>query len=225
MRRAPRRILIKELAEIARLPAVRELWGIEDEADERAFVKSAQGAALPYQSDCPGYAGEAFVLLGGYISCRPTVLIRGKDGFEMVEGEGEGGRPREDGGPTGRDEIVAFNAHHTGQLAEAIAMKHFTNRGFRITWKGDQNIHGIAFVAADENHAKYVEVRFSEGDVGADREIEPRAGEGSAAKADFITAHLLKTNPPAYSVDVANVYIDRSSKLARVRVVEGEIMS
>ncbi len=88
MRRAPRRILMRELAEIARVPDVRDLWGIEDEADERAFAKAAQGAAIPFQSDCPGYAGEVFVLLGGEPSSRPTVLVRGERGFELVESEG-----------------------------------------------------------------------------------------------------------------------------------------
>lgn len=52
------------------------------------------------------------------------------------------------------------------ELAEAIAAKHFTNRGFRITWRAAQSRHGIAFVAADEGHAKYVEVRFREGGEG-----------------------------------------------------------
>lgn len=100
-----------------------------------------------------------------------------------------------------------------------------TNRGFRTTWKGEQGRHGVAFVAADEHHAKYVEVRFREVGLEADVGMGQGATGGSAAKADFITAHLLKTNPTAYSVDVANVYIYRSSKLARVQVAEGEIMS
>lgn len=58
----------------------------------------------------------------------------------------------------------------------------------------------------------------------AEGEMAPGATDLKAARADFITAHLLRTKPPAYSLDVAEGSIDRRKKVARVKVIEGDIL-
>ncbi len=105
-------------------------------------------------------------------------------------------------------------------------MKHFTNRGFKIMWRGDQDVYGVAFVAADDAHAKYVEVRYREGDLDTERPMHASAARATdAVKHAFINWHVDDTVPPAYCVDVALVCVHRSAKRARVKHVEGEVVS
>lgn len=109
----------------------------------------------------------------------------------------------------------------TAHLAQAIAAKHFTNRGYRIMWRGDQSTYGVAFVEANDACARYVEVRFTEDGLDAEVEIPARHNSSGDRRDAFIDCHVRDTSPPFYSIDVASVYVDRAARLARVRVSEG----
>lgn len=110
----------------------------------------------------------------------------------------------------------------TGQSAEAVAERHFKNRGYRIMWRGDQSARGVAFVTANDSCAKYIEVRFAEGGLNTDAELPADDAPGEGLRGAFIDRHVRDTLPPCYAHDVAAVHTDRSAKLARVNVSEGE---
>lgn len=67
------------------LPAVREAWGLGDDADAGDFSSRVYGARFNFVSGGPGYVGDLFVLQGDALSeVRPMSLRRDQKGQLMV---------------------------------------------------------------------------------------------------------------------------------------------
>jgi hypothetical protein len=82
----PYPITLAEWNEIARLPAVRESWGLEEEEGAEILSTRVYGARFNFVAGSPGYVSELFILQGDALSERsPFVLFRDpKSGQLMV---------------------------------------------------------------------------------------------------------------------------------------------
>lgn len=81
----PHKITEDEWKEIVMLPAVREAWGLDDDADSEDFASRVYGARFDFVSGGPGYAGDLFMLQGDALSeARPMLLRRDQKGHLMV---------------------------------------------------------------------------------------------------------------------------------------------
>jgi hypothetical protein len=76
MEYVPKILTRSEWDEIVQLRAVRESWGLETEKSEKEFMEKSYAAKFDFMSDCPGYAGELFVLLGGEPESPPIIITR-----------------------------------------------------------------------------------------------------------------------------------------------------
>ena len=65
-----------EWKEIASLDSVREVWGLEDEADPLEFESHVYGARFNFFSGGPGYVGDIYVLQGDALSERPPLVLQ-----------------------------------------------------------------------------------------------------------------------------------------------------
>jgi len=77
----PHDISIAEWREIIALPAIRESWGLDDEAPDE-FADMVYGVKFDFVSGGPGYVGDLYLLVGDAVS-EPMALIR-KDGRLVV---------------------------------------------------------------------------------------------------------------------------------------------
>jgi hypothetical protein len=81
----PKTVIASEWREIVKIRAVRDGWGLETEADKKAFAESTYAARFDYISDGPGYVGDLFVILGGEPECPPMVIVRRKGVLEVAD--------------------------------------------------------------------------------------------------------------------------------------------
>jgi hypothetical protein len=80
MSNKPKALTRKEMREIARIEAIREMWGAETVSEmEELLDVDVYAVKFRYQSDSPGYVGDYFILQGGAL-CEPLELIRNKEG-------------------------------------------------------------------------------------------------------------------------------------------------
>jgi len=87
MNTKPKKITAKEWAEIIRVPAVMEPWGIDDHdplyiPTPKEFSETVYGVKFDFISGSPGYCGDLYIIHGDYVGERPLVLIRNTDAFE-----------------------------------------------------------------------------------------------------------------------------------------------
>jgi len=81
----PHPLTAAEWQEIVRLPAVREVWGLEESADPEEFASTVYGARFDFFSGGPGYVGDLYVLQGDAITeVQPLVLRRDRTGRLIV---------------------------------------------------------------------------------------------------------------------------------------------
>jgi hypothetical protein len=85
MDNSPKTITNNEWKEIVRLPAVREAWGLDDDADPLDFASIVYGAKFDFVSGGPGYFGDLYILQGDALSeAPPLVLKRDPQGHLIV---------------------------------------------------------------------------------------------------------------------------------------------
>jgi len=85
MNNNPQSITQSEWKELVTVPAVREAWGLGDDADPSEFASIVYGAKFRFISGGPGYVGDLFVLQGDAITeTKPMVLRRDKTGLLIV---------------------------------------------------------------------------------------------------------------------------------------------
>jgi hypothetical protein len=85
MNNSPKTIANNEWKEIVTLPAVREAWGLDDDAAPLEFASTVYGAKFEFMSGGPGYSGDLYILQGDAITeVPPMVLRRDKDGHLIV---------------------------------------------------------------------------------------------------------------------------------------------
>jgi len=81
----PHPITAAEWQEIIDVPAVREAWGLEDDADPAEFASNVYGAKFNFTSAGPGYVGDLYILQGDAITeVRPMILRRDRTGRLLV---------------------------------------------------------------------------------------------------------------------------------------------
>lgn len=85
MNNKPYPITEAEWHEIVSMPAVRELWGLGDDADPLEFASQVYGARFYFVSGSPGYVGDLYVLQGDSITeVPPLKLMRDRTGHLTV---------------------------------------------------------------------------------------------------------------------------------------------
>ena len=71
--------------QIIAVPAVREAWGLEDDATPNDFAGTVYAAKFNFVSGSPGYFGDLYILQGDALTGDPPmVLRRAKDGSLLV---------------------------------------------------------------------------------------------------------------------------------------------
>jgi hypothetical protein len=71
--------------QIIAIPAVREAWGLEDDASPSDFAGTVYGVKFRFFSGSPGYVGDLYILQGDALTGDPPmVLRRGNDGSLLV---------------------------------------------------------------------------------------------------------------------------------------------
>ena len=77
----PRPITPEEWDEIAASDVMKEFWPLDDDETGSFLSEILHGVYFDYQSDCPGYDGPLYLLLGGAgPETRPIGFIRGSAG-------------------------------------------------------------------------------------------------------------------------------------------------
>ncbi len=73
----PQEISASEWAEIIRVPAVRDAWGLDEDETPEEFASKVYGVKFHFVSGGPGYIGDLFILQGDALSeSAPIALIR-----------------------------------------------------------------------------------------------------------------------------------------------------
>lgn len=77
----PRPITPVEWDEIASSDAMQGFWPADEDETGADLAETIYGVYFDYQSDCPGYSGPLYLLLGGAgPEMRPIGLVRGPTG-------------------------------------------------------------------------------------------------------------------------------------------------
>jgi hypothetical protein len=85
MNRNPQPLTDAEWSEVISVGAVREAWGLEDDADPADFASTVYGVKFNFVSGAPGYVGDLYVLQGDAITeLHPMVLRRDRSGHLVV---------------------------------------------------------------------------------------------------------------------------------------------
>jgi hypothetical protein len=80
MSNKPMALTSKEIAEIAAIAGIREMWGADSAAEMVGMLETTVYAVkFRYQSGGPGYVGDYFILQGEALG-EPLELIRNRDG-------------------------------------------------------------------------------------------------------------------------------------------------
>jgi hypothetical protein len=81
----PQAISLEEWQQIIAVPAVREAWGLEDDATPSDFAGSVYAAKFDFVSGSTGYIGDLYILQGDALTgYSPMVLRRDDDGTLAV---------------------------------------------------------------------------------------------------------------------------------------------
>ncbi len=77
----------QEWEEVAAVRAFQEAFGLEDETDPADWLsRYAYGVRFDYQTDCPGYVGPLYLLMGGGApEISPLALIRTGEDLKAVD--------------------------------------------------------------------------------------------------------------------------------------------
>ena len=73
----------KDWAEIIKLPAIREAWGLSDESPSD-FAASVYGVKFKFVSGSPGYVGDLFLLHGDALTGYPPLVWTRGDNGQLV---------------------------------------------------------------------------------------------------------------------------------------------
>jgi len=85
MNNNPQPITESEWKELVAVPAIREAWGLDDDADPQEFASIVYGAKFHFVSGGPGYVGDLFIIQGDAIAeTKPMVLRRDQLGRLVV---------------------------------------------------------------------------------------------------------------------------------------------
>lgn len=76
----PHALSPEEWAEIRALTEVEEGWGLEPEEPAEWLAQFIYGVRFDYQSDCPGYDGPLYLLVGGGDPNAVLTITRDPDG-------------------------------------------------------------------------------------------------------------------------------------------------
>lgn len=76
----PRALLPKDWAEIAKLPAVRQAWGLADDDGGNDLASMCYGATFQFVTGGPGWAGELFIVHDDAFGGPPFVFRRSPHG-------------------------------------------------------------------------------------------------------------------------------------------------
>jgi hypothetical protein len=80
----PKVISVAEWKEISSLAAVRDAWGLEDDADPLEFASLVYGAKFDFISGDPGYVGDIYVLQGDALAEVPPMVLRRDRGGQLI---------------------------------------------------------------------------------------------------------------------------------------------
>lgn len=76
----PMQISYTEWREIMDVPGIREMWGLDEDADVEDFKSVVYGVKYQFTSGSPGYCGDLYILQGEYLTGNPPlVLIRSQE--------------------------------------------------------------------------------------------------------------------------------------------------
>lgn len=76
----PHAISPEEWAELRDVTEVQESWGLEPDEDAESLANFIYGVRFDYQSDCPGYVGPLYLLVGGGHPNAVLTITRARDG-------------------------------------------------------------------------------------------------------------------------------------------------
>ena len=81
----PHPLTHEDWKQIIAIPAVREAWGLEDDATPSDFAGTVYAAKFDFVSGSPGYFGDLYILQGDALTGDPPmVLRRAEDGTLLV---------------------------------------------------------------------------------------------------------------------------------------------
>jgi hypothetical protein len=72
----PHKISEREWQEIAAFEPVRQMWGLDDDADPIEFASTVYGAKFNFISGGPGYVGDLYILQGDALTEVPPIVLR-----------------------------------------------------------------------------------------------------------------------------------------------------
>ncbi len=80
----PYEISEKEWREILSVRAIRDAWGLDDNATVKELQEMVYGVRFDFASLGPGYCGDLYLLCGDVIA-EPFTLVRTKRGLHVVQ--------------------------------------------------------------------------------------------------------------------------------------------
>jgi hypothetical protein len=81
----PYPLTLTEWQEIMAIPAIRESWGLADDAPPADFAAEVYAVKFNFVSGSPGYVGDLFILQGSHLTGdAPFVLQRGEGGKLII---------------------------------------------------------------------------------------------------------------------------------------------
>jgi len=80
----PHPLTSAEWREIMRIPLIRELWGLSEDATPEEFSSLVYAAKFHFFSGSPGYVGEPFILQGDHLTGDPPILLRRDQNGELT---------------------------------------------------------------------------------------------------------------------------------------------
>ena len=73
----PQEPSMSDWKELMKLPAVKEVWGLDDEETPEEFASKVYGVKFHFVSGGPGYVGDLYILQGDALSeSAPIAFIR-----------------------------------------------------------------------------------------------------------------------------------------------------
>jgi hypothetical protein len=76
----PIEITVSEWKEIIQLPAIRDMWGLEEDAVAEEFAQQVYGVKFDFMAGSPGYFGDLYILQGDQLTGDPPILLVRENG-------------------------------------------------------------------------------------------------------------------------------------------------
>jgi hypothetical protein len=81
----------EEWRQIMDLPAIREAWGLQDDATPSEFASNVYGVKFKFFSGSPGYVGDLYILQGDALTGHPPIVLRRAEDGALLSSTGENG--------------------------------------------------------------------------------------------------------------------------------------